>query len=127
MKNIIKYKGYVGSVEFSEEDGVFFGKVQGVRALISYEGTNALELINDFHEAIDEYLNLCDKEGRAPEIAYKGSFNVRIPAELHRKAALYAITHELSLNRFIEEAVEEKLKISTEQQTVEQGHDSNRR
>ena len=104
----------MGSVEFSEEDGVFFGKVQGVRALISYEGTNASELLNDFHEAIDDYLSLCEKEGRMPEIAYKGSFNVRIPAELHRKAALYAITHELSLNRFIEEAVEDKLKVSVD-------------
>ncbi len=112
MKNILKYRGYVGSVEFSEEDGVFFGKVQGIRSLISYEGTNATELVNDFHEAVDDYLEMCDKEGKSPEIAYKGSFNVRIPAELHRKAALYAITHELTLNRFIEEAVNEKLKVS---------------
>ena len=41
MSNTIEYKGYVGSVEFSEEDGLFFGKVMGVRALISYEGRNA--------------------------------------------------------------------------------------
>ena len=45
MKNTMEYKGYVGSVEFSEEDGVFFGKVMGIRALISYEGTNAKELV----------------------------------------------------------------------------------
>ena len=56
MNNIMEYKGYVGSVEFSENDGVFYGKVQGIRSLISYEGTNASELVSDFHEAIDEYL-----------------------------------------------------------------------
>lgn len=29
MNNTIQYKGYVGSVEFSEEDGIFYGKVMG--------------------------------------------------------------------------------------------------
>ena len=54
MNNIMEYKGYVGSVEFSEKDGLFFGKVQGIRSLISYEGTNAHELVSDFHEYISE-------------------------------------------------------------------------
>lgn len=52
----MQYKGYVGSVEFSEADGLFFGKVLGIRALISYEGTNAAELVADFHGAVDDYL-----------------------------------------------------------------------
>ena len=47
MNNTMEYKGYVGSVEFSEADGVFFGKVQGIRSLISYEGENAKALIRD--------------------------------------------------------------------------------
>lgn len=110
MNNVIEYKGYIGSVEFSEEDGVFFGKVQGIRSLISYEGTNAKELISDFHGAVDDYLALCEEEGSSPEVAYKGSFNVRFKnKENHRRAAVYAMMHEQSLNSFIEEAVEEKL------------------
>ena len=110
MNNIIVYKGYIGSVEFSESDGVFFGKVQGIRSLISYEGTNASELLSDFHSAVDEYLSLCEAEGTSPEVAYKGSFNVRFKnKEIHRRAAIYAMTHEQSLNSFIEEAVEDKL------------------
>lgn len=110
MKNIMEYKGYVGSVEFSENDGVFFGKVQGIRSLISYEGTNAAELVSDFHGAVDDYLALCEQGGTAPEIPYKGSLNVRFrKADTHRRAAIYAITHNQSLNSFIEEAVEEKL------------------
>ena len=69
MNNTMEYKGYVGSVEFSEADGVFFGKVQGIRSLISYEGETAEELIQDFHEAVDDYLVLCEEEGRMPEVA----------------------------------------------------------
>lgn len=110
MNNIMEYKGYLGSVEFSENDGVFFGKVQGIRSLISYEGTNASELVSSFHGAIDDYLALCETEGTSPEVAYKGSLNVHFQKkETHRKAAIYAITHGQSLNSFIEDAVEEKL------------------
>ena len=113
MNNIMEYKGYVGSVEFSEADGLFFGKVQGIRSLISYEGTNAKELVSDFHGAVDDYLALCKAEGIKPEVAYKGSLNIRFKnKDNHRRAAIYAIMHQQSLNSFIEEAVEEKLALS---------------
>jgi predicted HicB family RNase H-like nuclease len=57
MKNTMEYKGYIGTVEFSEEDALFFGKVVGIRALISYEGASAKALVNDFHEAVDDYID----------------------------------------------------------------------
>lgn len=60
MNNVMEYKGYVGSVEFSENDGLFFGKVQGIRSLISYEGTTLSSLVSDFHDAVDDYLKLCE-------------------------------------------------------------------
>ena len=112
MKNLIEYKGYVGSVEFSQEDELFYGKVQGVRALISYEGTNAAELIEDFHKAVDDYLELCREEGKEPEKAYKGSFNIRVSPELHKKIAIYAIKHDITLNSFVEQSVEKQLALT---------------
>ena len=54
MNNTVMYKGYVGSVDFSADDQLLFGKVQGIRSLISYEGKSVGELIEDFHEAVDE-------------------------------------------------------------------------
>lgn len=105
MNNTMEYKGYVGNVEFSEEDALFFGKVLGVRALISYEGENARDLVEDFHSAVDDYLELCAAEGVEPEKAYKGSFNVRISPELHKKAAIAAMAKQISLNRFVEESI----------------------
>ncbi|MCD8018259.1 MAG: type II toxin-antitoxin system HicB family antitoxin [Clostridiales bacterium] len=109
MNNTINYKGYVGSVEFSEPDGIFFGKVMGIRALVSYEGETAKELIEDFHGAVDDYLEMCEAEGIEPEKAFKGSFNVRISPELHRDAAVFAAAHQMSLNRFVEYAVSNEL------------------
>lgn len=109
MSNMMEYKGYVGTVEFSPEDMLFFGKVQGIRSVISYEGTNAVELIEDFHAAVDDYLNSCKENGDKPETAFKGTLNVRLGADTHRKAAIYAMSHNQSLNSFIDLAVREKL------------------
>lgn len=106
MKNLIEYKGYLGSVEFSSEDEVFFGKIQGIRSLISYEGTTASELTKDFHAAVDDYLALCEAENKEPEKAYKGSFNIRISPELHKKIAIYAIEHGMSLNNLVENSIQ---------------------
>ena len=110
MNNTMEYKGYIGSVEFSETDQILFGKVQGIRSLISYEGTTVSELIEDFQGAVDEYLDLCLSENIAPEKAFKGSFNVRFKdADLHKKAAVYAYNHNVSLNSVVEESVAEYL------------------
>ena len=109
MSSTMEYKGYLGSVEFSEKDKVFYGKVMGIRSLISYEGTTAQELLDDFHSAVDDYFALCEEEGIKPEIAYKGSFNVRISPELHRQAVVFASSHQMSLNSFIESAIRKQL------------------
>ena len=106
MKNTMEYKGYIGSVEFSEEDGLFFGKVLGIRTLISYEGSNAKELVDDFHRGIDDYLIVCFEENQEPEHAYKGSFNIRISPELHKQAAVCAISQSITLNKLVEKALQ---------------------
>lgn len=105
MNNTIQYKGYLGSVEFSEKDGLFYGKVMGIRSLISYEGENAKELLDDFHGAVDAYLEACKAEGIEPEVAYKGSFNVRISPELHKQLIIYTTAHQMSLNHYVEETL----------------------
>ena len=106
MNNTIQYKGYIGSIEFSEEDRIFYGKVLGIRSLISYEGENANDLLNDFHNAVDDYLDSCKLEGKKPETAFKGSFNIRLSPELHKKLFIYASSHQISMNKYIEETLE---------------------
>ena len=106
MNNTMEYKGYIGSVEFSEEDALFYGKVMGIRTIISYEGENARELVNDFHTAIDDYLAMCEAEGLTPETAYKGSFNVRISPELHKQAVIVAASRQMTLNSFVQSSIE---------------------
>ena len=103
--NYLHYKNYVGSIAFSEEDAVFHGKVVGIKSLISFEGDSVNTIKEDFHNAIDEYLDFCAENGKQPEKPFKGSFNVRIEADLHRKAALTASARGVSLNTFVEDAI----------------------
>lgn len=108
MKNTMEYKGYTGSVEYSDEDGIFFGKVQFIRAMISYEGSNAEELRKDFHDGVDDYLAMCNKKNIDPEQPFKGSFNVRVGRDLHRQIALEAARRGVSLNSLIVSVLEKE-------------------
>lgn len=113
MKNL-EYKGYTGSIEYSKEDDLIYGKVLGIQGLVSFEGKTGKELELDFVEAIDEYLSVCKEQGITPEKPFKGSFNVRIPTELHQKAALLAMKDKLSLNNFVAESIRERVFKETE-------------
>lgn len=106
MHNTMKYKTYVGSVEFSEAKECFFGNVLGIRKDISYEGEDVRSLIRNFHEAVDDYLADCSEAGTEPEKAYKGTFNVRVSENLHREAALYGLNNNMSLNSVVENAMQ---------------------
>jgi predicted HicB family RNase H-like nuclease len=108
MKHL-SYKGYTGSIEYSEEDNLLYGKVLGIQGLISYEGLTGKELETDFKEVINEYLAGCESSGKSPEKPFKGSFNVRIPAKLHQKAALLAMEAKISLNNFVAESIRSKV------------------
>lgn len=109
MKDIMRYKGYIGSVEYSDEDRVFHGKIEGIDGLISFEGKTVNALRKDFERAVKDYLSLCRKVGKLPEKSYKGSFNVRIPSELHRSADRKATQLRMSLNQFVRKAIEDEL------------------
>lgn len=105
MKGTLNYKNYSGSVEYSDSDSLLFGRVLGIRALISYEGDTVQSLKEDFQGAVDDYLALCEAEGKEPEVPYKGSFNVRISPELHRQLAELAGKNGMSLNALTAEAL----------------------
>lgn len=101
----LEHKGYAGSIEYSEEDGLLYGKVLGIKGLISYEGETGKNLEADFKEAINVYLADCKAENKAPEKPFKGSFNVRISSKLHQRAALLAMEARVSLNAFVTESI----------------------
>lgn len=106
MSNILQYKNFYGSIEFSLEDSVLFGKLLYVNDLVTYEGETLQELHQAFCESVDDYIAFCEKMGKEPEKPFKGTFNVRISPELHKAAALKAAGEHISLNQLVSAAVE---------------------
>ncbi|MFI3166067.1 MAG: type II toxin-antitoxin system HicB family antitoxin [Bacillota bacterium] len=105
MNNMLEYKGYVGTIEISGDDEILFGKVIGVNSLLSYEGESVAELKSDFEGVIDEYLEMCAEKGVQPEKFYKGSFNVRVNPDLHKKVARYSALVGKTMNAVVEDAI----------------------
>ena len=107
--NTLTYKGFIGSVAFSEKDGVFFGKIEGIDGLVNFEGESVKELVGAFHEAVDDYLEYCKAEGIEPHKSYSGSLNIRLTPEMHSRVAALARKAGVSINAFIRSAVEKKV------------------
>lgn len=110
--NTMTYKGYLGSVSFSEKDGVFFGKIEGINGLVNFEGESVKELTEAFHEAVDDYLAYCKDEGIEPDKSYSGILNVRLTPAIHRQISMLARQADITLNAYIKNALEEKVEAS---------------
>jgi len=109
MKSIIKYKGFIGSVHYSADDRVFFGKIEGINDLVTFEGTTVNELEEAFKLMVEEHIQDCEQEGKPAEKSYKGSFNVRIEPDLHRQAAQIASVEGITLNQLVQRAIQHEL------------------
>ena len=109
MSQTLQYKGYDGSVEYSAEDRILHGHLLGIRDAIVYEGADVDSLESNFRAAVDEYLAFCAAEGKTPDQPFKGSFNIRVGPDLHKRAALFAEEHNQKLNAVVSKALEEFL------------------
>lgn len=109
MSETLQYKGYDGSVEYSAEDRILHGALLGIRDAVVYEGADVDSLESNFRTAVDEYLAFCTAEGKTPDQPFKGSFNIRVGPELHKRAALFAEANKQKLNTVVSKALEEFL------------------
>ncbi|PTN09185.1 putative HicB family RNase H-like nuclease [Mangrovibacterium marinum] len=109
MKNVLEYKGFLGTVNYSADDRVFFGKVEGINDLVTFEGTTVDELEAAFKEMVDGHIEDCEREGKPLEKSYKGSFNVRLSSELHKRAAQMAAAKGITLNQLVKHALKREL------------------
>lgn len=110
VTNALSYKGYIGSVHFSSEDKMFWGKLEHIHDLITFESENSHELSAAFEKAVDDYLAFCSHNKLTPEKPFKGSFNIRLSPDLHKQAWLKAMQEGVSLNKFIEATLLKELR-----------------
>jgi predicted HicB family RNase H-like nuclease len=105
MNDILQYQQYYASVHFSTDDEVFYGRILGINDLVSFEGASVKDLKKSFKEAVEDYVETCKPIGKEPEKTYKGTFNVRVPVDLHKQAAHFAAVHDITLNELVKVAL----------------------
>ena len=101
----MSYKGYSARVEYDDEDGIFIGRIAGIRDGVGFHADTVEGLREAFREAVEDYLETCAKIGKEPQRAYSGQMMFRVNPEVHRKAALAAELAGKSLNQWAEEVL----------------------
>lgn len=119
MNTYLEYKDYLGSVEVDVAQGILYGKLLFLRDVVSYHSEDVASIETAFRAAVDDYLQTCDQLGEQPDVPCKGSLNVRVGPELHKKAAVAAHLEDISLNEWIKSAFVSKLDNSKTAATIE--------
>lgn len=99
------YKGYAARIEYSDEDECFVGRIAGITDIVGFHGDSVLEIREAFHEAVDFYLESCEKLGMPPKKPYSGKLMVRVLPEVHARAAMTAAAAGKSLNAWVAEII----------------------
>ncbi len=107
----MKYKGYTGVVEFDDDVNIFHGEVIGLKDVITFQGESVEELKKAMAESVDYYLEWCKERDKTPEKPFSGKFIVRTNPELHSKAVIAASRLGISLNKYVEKAIEDETKL----------------
>ena len=103
MSNTMSYKGYSARVEYDDEDGIFVGRIAGIRDGVGFHADSVAELREAFHDAVEDYLETCASIDKEPQKAFSGQMMFRVNPELHRRAAVAAELAGKSLNQWAEE------------------------
>lgn len=104
--NIMTYLDYSARVEYSDADGCFYGRIMGIRDIVSFEGESVAELRKDFENAVDDYLKACQEIGKSPEYPCSGKLSLRLPVNLHQELTIQSEITGESVNSLVVEAVE---------------------
>lgn len=118
MDNLLEYRGYHAKIELSVEEKIFIGKVLGIDDSLNFHGKTVDELQEQFEICIDDYIEMCEYFGKTPEKEYKGSFNIRIPSEMHKKLDVMAISKGTTINQLIIKAINYYFEGSQEKEKV---------
>lgn len=107
MKNAVTYKGYTAHIEFDTYDRIFFGRLAGIRDIVTFHGKTVDELEAAFKEAVNDYLTICAKLGDKPNKPYSGKLTLRISPSLHATISATAEIRGKSLNKWIADALDQ--------------------
>ena len=109
MSSTLQHRGYEGSVQYSAEDKMLHGRLLCARDVVSFGGTDLVELEKNFCDAVDEYLAFCAETGRTPDSPVPLNDEVAIKEDLKAQALHFAKQHDRALDSIVNDALQEYL------------------
>ena len=104
---MMKYKGYIGAVDFDPEIDLFHGRVININDVITFYGASVTELREEMQRSIEGYFEFCREQGKIPEKPFSGEFTVQMSPEMHCKLALNAERLHLDFNVYLQKVLEQ--------------------
>lgn len=68
MNKILEYKGYKTRIVYSQEDDVYCGEIINIDDSVSFHSDNISTIEDEFHKAVDDYIELCKSIVRNPRL-----------------------------------------------------------
>ncbi len=72
---MMSYKGYTGHFKYDDRAEIFHGQVSGIRDVITFQGRSVDELKEALKDSIEDYLEMCEEEGKSPDKPFTGKFS----------------------------------------------------
>ena len=120
--NTMTYKGYAARIDYSDDDGCFVGHIAGINDVVGFHGESVADLRAAFEEAIDDYLETCDKLNRSPQKPYSGNLMLRIPPEVHAAIAMAAEVSGKSINQWTADTLADVLEANLKYPVIQEPH-----
>ena len=106
---MMKYKGYLATIEYDDSDGILHGQVvnAGPYPICTFEASDVEGLKREFQISVEDYLASCEEDGVEPRKPFSGKLVLRLGSDLHQRVAESAIQSGSSINEWIKQVLEE--------------------
>lgn len=105
--NTMNYKGYYAKVDFDDRDNILVGRLIGIDDVVGFHADNAADFRTVFEEAVEDYLEACEKLGKPPQKPSSGKMSLRVPPEIHANALRAAQLAGKSLNQWVADIIKQ--------------------
>ena len=109
MSSTLQHRGYEGSVQYSAEDRMLHGRLLCTHDIVSFGGTDLVDLEQNFRDAVNEYLTFCEETGKTPDQPNSCAVEVALKQDVEADALRFAEQHHRELNSVVNDAVQEYL------------------
>ncbi len=111
MNNTMNIDGQTAIISFDPDLGQFRGEFTGLNGGADFYASSVEALHNEGTRSLRTFLDVCKERGIEPYKSFSGKFVVRVPATLHARVTEAAAAAGVSLNQWVQQALEREVHV----------------